>query len=44
MAVRNFKKMKTARIAAKIARRRGLKATVFKKKGGKIGVSVTRKK
>lgn len=43
MTVRNFRKIKTAKMAAKIARRRGLKATVFKKKGGKVGVSVTRK-
>lgn len=42
MAVRNFKKMKTAKVAAKRARKRGLRATVFKKKGG-VGVSVTRK-
>lgn len=44
MAVRNFRKMKTAKIAARVARKRGLKATVFKKKKGIVGVSVTRKK
>lgn len=43
MTVRNFKKVRTAKAAAKVARKRGLKATVFKKKGGKVGVSVTRK-
>lgn len=43
MTVRNFKKKSTAKAAAKIARKRGLKATVFKKKKG-YGVSRTRKK
>ncbi|KKK75302.1 hypothetical protein LCGC14_2875060 [marine sediment metagenome] len=44
MAVRNFRKVKTAKMAAAKARKRGLKATVFKKKKGVVGVSVTRKK
>lgn len=42
MVVDNFRKMKNARMAAARARKRGLKATVFKKKKG-FGVSKTRK-
>ncbi len=42
MTVRNARKKMTAKKIAKIARKRGLKATVFKKKKG-FGVSVTRK-
>lgn len=43
MVTRNFRKVRTAKIAAKVARKRGFKATVFKKKGGMVGVSITRK-
>lgn len=43
MAVKNFKKKRTAKNAATKARKRGLKASVFKKKKG-FGLSVTRKK
>lgn len=43
MAVRNFKKKSTAKRAASVARKRGLKATVFKKARG-YGVSATRGK
>lgn len=42
MVVRNTKKKRTAKVIAKVARKRGLKATVFKKKKG-YAVSVTRK-
>lgn len=42
MAVRNFQKKTTAKRAAKVARKRGLNATVFKKKKG-FAVSATRK-
>jgi len=42
MAVKNFKKKSTAKAAAKMARKKGLKATVFKKKTG-YGLSKTRK-
>ncbi len=43
MAVKNFKKKTTAKNAAKRARKKGLKASVFKKKRG-FGLSTTRKK
>ena len=42
MAVKNTRKKSTAKMLAKVARKRGLEATVFKKKKG-YGVSVTRK-
>lgn len=43
MVVRNAKKKSTAQMIAAKARRRGLMATVSKKKKG-YGVSITRKK
>jgi len=43
MAVKNTKKKSSAVAKAKVARKRGLEASVFKKKKG-YGVSVTRKK
>jgi len=43
MTVKNARKKTTAKAMAAKARKRGLKATVFKKKKG-FGVSVTRKK
>ena len=43
MVVKNVKKKVRAKELAKVARKKGLKATVFKKKKG-FGLSVTRKK
>lgn len=43
MVVKNTKKKTRAKNLAKLARKRGLKATVFKKKKG-FAVSITRKK
>ncbi len=43
MVVKNVKKKVRAKDVAKRARKKGLKATVFKKKNG-FGVSVIRKK
>ena len=43
MVVKNTKKKMTAKKIAKVARKKGFKATVFKKKKG-FAVSVTRKK
>ena len=42
MVVKNVKKKLRAKAIAKIARKRGMKATVFKKKKG-FAVSITRK-
>lgn len=42
MVVKNTRSIVNARRLAMIARRRGFKASVFKKKRGIIGVSVTR--
>ncbi len=42
MVSRTTRKKSTAQTIARVARRRGLKASVFKKKKG-FGVSVTRK-
>lgn len=42
MVVRRTKNMTTGRMQARRLRARGLKATVFKVKGGKTRISVTR--
>jgi len=43
MVVHNAKTIRTAKIQAADARKKGFNANVFKRKGGNVKVSVTRK-